>query len=294
MLEIGTEVNAEIGTEGSGNTNTEPRQKKNRAYCLTIFNKEERNILKKMKYRYIIIGKETCPTTGKRHYQCYIYFNNAVSFKKLKNELPTAHIEIAKGNYKQNRDYCSKEKIYFEDGEEPHQGKKISIDELKKMTNEEIIEMDPRCHKAYIHARELLNNDFDIDEWKKEIKIIYICGPSGCGKTEKAKQIVRDNKDTYGTKVNIIKYENGFYSGTGNAKIAIYDDWRDNHMKPTEFINLIDYNVHQLNIKGGSVKNEYKLIIITTIQKIKSIYKNMADDEPRKQWERRIEVINMY
>lgn len=288
----GTEVKPKSGTEGSGNTIPRP-PKKNRGYCMTIYNKEERNILMKMDYRYIIIGKETCPTTGRRHYQCYIYFKNPISFNNLKSQLPTANMRIAKGTAKQNQKYCSKEKIYFEDGEIPHQGKKITIDELKNMTNEEIIEIDARCHKAYIHARDLLNNDIDIDEWKKKVKIIYIFGPSGCGKTEKAKEIVRNKKDKYGSKVNIIKYENSFYSGCGNARIAIYDDWRDSHMKPSEFINLIDYNVHNMNIKGGCVQNKYELIIITTIQNIKDIYKNMNDEEPRKQWERRLKIIEL-
>ena len=36
-----------------------------------------------------------------------------------------------------------------------------------------------------------------------------------------AKQIVRDNKEIYGTKFNRVKYENGFWSGIGTAKIAM-------------------------------------------------------------------------
>lgn len=281
------------GTEGTGNTNTVPK-KKFRAYALTIFNKEERNILMSMKYRYIIIGKEKCPSTNRKHYQCYIYFKNPISFKKLKTELPTAHIEVSKGNAKQNKQYCSKESVYFEDGDIPHQGCSISIEDLREMTNEEIIEMDPRCHRAYINARELLNNDIDIDDWNKNVRVIYIQGPSGCGKTNLAKSIAKENKDKYGNKVNIISYENGFYMGLGSAKIAIYDEWRDSHMKPSEFIKLIDYNKHMMNIKGGNKRNDYELIIITTIQKIKSIYNNCRHIEAKKQWMRRIEVINMY
>ena len=136
--------------------------------------------------------------------------------------------------------------------------------------------------------------DLDIDDWEKEIKVYWIQGPSGIGKTEKAKNIVRDHKESLGTKFNRIKFENGFYSGVGNAKIAIYDDFRDNHMKPSEFINLIDYNKHYLNIKGGQKLNNYNLIIFTSVQKLDKIYKKMIDEEPKKQWMRRIEIINMY
>ena len=45
-----------------------------------------------------------------------------------------------------------------------------------------------------------------------------------------------------------------------------------------------------MNVKGGTVKNNYKLIIITSIQPMNQIYRNM-NGEPRKQWERRIQEI---
>ena len=47
-----------------------------------------------------------------------------------------------------------------------------------------------------------------------------------------------------------------------------------------------------MNIKGGNCLNDYKLIIITSIQPLDSIYRNM-DDEPRKQWIRRIVEIKI-
>ena len=72
------------------------------------------------------------------------------------------------------------------------------------------------------------------------------------------------------------------------------DDFRDSHMKPSEFINFIDYNIHNLNVKGGSVRNLYSTIIITSVQRLDCIYLNMANDEPRQQWERRIKVIDLY
>jgi len=93
---------------------------------------------------------------------------------------------------------------------------------------------------------------------------------------------------------DMIKYCNCFYLGTSRmAKVAIYDDFRDSHMKPSEFINLIDYNKHWLNIKGNSILNDYLIIIITSVQKLSKIYRNV-DDEPRAQWERRVQVIDMF
>lgn len=99
--------------------------------------------------------------------------------------------------------------------------------------------------------------------------------------------------EKYGTKVNIVKYVNSFWQGVGNAKIAIYDDFRDSHMHPSEFINFIDYNKHTINIKGGEKQNEYSLIIITSVQDPHYIYMGMKDDEPRRQWLRRMTIVDM-
>ena len=62
-------------------------------------------------------------------------------------------------------------------------------------------------------------------------------------------------------------------------------------MKASEFINLIDYNKHIMNIKGSQVMNNYKLIIITSLIHPKKIYCNMTE-EAREQWLRRIKIIN--
>ncbi len=279
--------------KAQGNTKPVPKDSRSRGYCLTIFNKKERDDLIAMGYRYIIIGKETCPTTGKRHWQCFVYFKLKVTFDALKKKLPTAHIEMKRGTIEHNQIYCSKENVWFEDGEPPHQGKKVSAETLKEMTNHEIIDMDPRCSNAYIRARDILKNNMKISDYRKKVEAYYIWGESGAGKTEKALEIIERNAEEYGEEFNEIAFKGDFYIGTGDAKIALYDEWRDSHMKPSEFINLIDYNKHNMNIKGGSMKNEYRLIIITTVQDIKNIYQGICDEEPRKQWERRLQVIHV-
>lgn len=286
--------------ELSGNTKDEvlPRvvkkkiEKKHRSYCLTIFKLAETEELKKMDYKYIVVGEEICPETKKIHHQCFIQFKNSKSLNAIKKKLPTAHIEKCKGSDLSNMEYCKKDgKILFEDGLKPYG--KLTAKELKEMSVEDIINFDARCHGSYLKAKNILENDLDVDELNKDINVYYIQGPSGIGKTEKAKNIIRDNKEKYGTKLNMIKYENGFYNGIGAAKIALYDDFRDSHMKASEFINLIDYNIHTLNIKGGQVQNKYELMIFTSVQKLSEIYANMKN-EPRKQWERRIKLIDLY
>ena len=147
-------------------------------------------------------------------------------------------------------------------------------------------------------------NRISLKTWRKDIKVYYIQGPSKRGKSELAEELVRkyyNNKGIFNEEemyFDEIKYDkNGFYSGVNidyPAECAIYDDFRAGIMKPEEFINLVDYRVHNMNVKGGHVKNNYKLIIFTSVQRLREIYRNVDEYERREQWERRIEVIDKY
>jgi len=139
------------------------------------------------------------------------------------------------------------------------------------------------------------NRPMKVREKRKSVKVYYIQGPSGVGKTNKAMDIAEEFEESWNTFTDWLKYKNGFYSGvTGEAKIAIYDDFRPSDMKAKEFVNFIDYNKHNMNVKGSGFINNYNLIIITSVIKLSTIYRNIEADEPRKQWERRIEVIDMF
>lgn len=236
-----------------------------------------------------------------KHYHMFIQYNQPkyLSIPRLHG----AHIEKCFGSAQQNIAYCKCEDkkhqelgityvLIDEIGEPKLKGGDWTIKRLRECDDEsEIPAHLYRIKKAITEENDL---DLEVDDIGKEIKVFYIQGPSGVGKTNRAKQIAKDYSSSLGTKINMIKYENGFYHGVGKAKIAIYDDFRDSHMKPSEFINLIDYNKHYMNIKNGSKLNNYNLIIITSVIPLKKIYRKMYDDEPKKQWERRIELIDMF
>ena len=236
-----------------------------------------------------------------QHYHIYVQFDTPkrLSIKKLHG----AHLDVCYGSAQQNIAYVKAEdekhkklgvtsKLIYENGQPKLRGGIPSFRELKQMKPEELEELPITLTKC---ARNLLNEDalnIDIDDLYKDVEVYWIQGPSGVGKTCKAKDIVKENQEKYGTKVNMVKFDGNFWHGVGSVPVAIYDDFRDSHMKPDEFINFIDYNVHPMNIKGGSKPNKYKLIIITTVQNINRIYRNVGG-EPRAQWLRRIKVIDM-
>lgn len=297
----------EVEQEVSGNTIQKPPSRIQACgWALTIWNSDVKildfikdillnntnNPLKTFtnKIRYIISGIELCPTTNNTHYQTYILFHKKIDLNVLKHYFPTSHIEVAKGNPFQNKKYCEKDNnLFIEWGNPPNPGKKkYTADEIKNMTTTDIIENIPIMQqRAYFSARDILSNDIDINNIFKKVKVYFISGDSSIGKSTKiTPQIVNEHKDEYGTIVNHVKCINGFWTGIGTSKIAIYDDWRDSDMTPREFINFIDYQSHIMNIKGGCHRNKYELIIINSIQQLGDIYKNSK--EPRRQWERRI------
>lgn len=238
---------------------------------------------------YGLAGLEICPETKKEHIHLYVHLKDMYKIpKKIFNY--HQHIELCKGSPKQNIEYIRKPdtKIFEEWGEEPKQGTH-TVKDLKAINNPDDLNWIQYNTWLKLHS----NDEIDVEDLHKDVEVYYIQGPSGSGKTEKAKQIIRENKDKYGTKLSNAKFDGQFWANVGsNRKILLYDDFRDSHMKASEFIHLIDYNVHTLNIKGGNVNNDYKLIIITSIQNINDIYHNLTG-EPREQWMRRIKVIDL-
>ena len=274
-----------------GNTFQDVQSFKGRSFQLTCNNLESYNasvqyLKKSQMLDYIIACHELAPTTGHEHWHIYCHFNNArlLKLKKLKG----AHVEVCRGSAVQNIDYIKKNgDITLEEGIPPSFNS-LTVSELKKINDEDDL---PDWKQFNLWSKLKSQETINIMDWLKPIKVYYIWGPSGIGKSKKAKDIVLESK--LGHEVSIAKFNNGYWNGVNSkSKIMIYDDFRDSHMPASEFINLIDYNKHIMNTKGAFVINNYELIIITSVQDVDTIYSNLPD-EPRLQWMRRIEVINL-
>lgn len=271
---------------------------RSRGWCITV-NTDYENTFEKLKslnYRYLRIGgKEFAPTTGKEHYHVFIYFDSARTFDSLRKKLPGTHIEDQKGTVTQAIGYTVKDSpLLFEDGELPHQGSQsCCAEELQVMSNKEVIEKYGKNCNTFLRARDLLNNDIDIDSISKfgRMNVYFIWGPPAAGKSQLAKQLLK--KHSPDNKCNLLKYEGTFFTGVGQHTCAWFDEWRDDLMTVSTFLSLIDYNKQILNIKGGHVINNYTTVVITSIQDPMEIYSSLSSSEPKKQWLRRMEVIHL-
>ena len=267
-----------------------------RSFQLTLnevqrFESLKENLIKYKNLNYILAGLEEAPTTGHKHIHIYLQFKKPSTL--CKSKLEGAHIEKCYGSPEQNIKYIKKPgtEIIFEWGEVrlmKNQTSFPTIKEVKEMSKEEREELPLIYHKAIEKINTEEANNIKIDEYfKEDIKVYYLWGESGAGKTKKAIEIIKESGNK---EFNEVKYCNGYWIGTGSARVALYDDFRDSHMKASEFINFIDYNMHNLNTKYGYIKNKYNIIIITSIQSPDEIYKNL---ESKEQWLRRINIINI-
>ena len=248
-------------------------------------------------FQYAIACKEKAPSTGHEHIHIYVQFTNTIRLS-LKN-LKGAHVEKCYGSAQQNIKYIKKtgeENVIWEEGLPKMKGG-VTIKELKEMDKEKRDNLPAVYFNIIQKVNEQEANQLTLDDFEKKVEVIYIYGESGIGKTQKAKQLIKEYFEKTNQKTfNLVKYENSFWIGVSElSEVALYDDFRDSHMKPSEFINFIDYNVHPMNIKGGAIKNKYKFIIITSVQNPNDLYKNVQerDEEPKKQWLRRMKIIYM-
>lgn len=216
-----------------------------RGFCFTDF---ECNLefYKNLKYKYLILGEETCPTTNKKHYQGFIYFDNPRSIKSIIKDFKPRHIEITKGTPEENKKYCSKEKIILEEGELPQQGKRKDLEAIMKdikegMSIEEIADNNPN---QWVIHRKAFNEYKQMKEAKRDwiTECIFLWGKTGSGKTRKA---VEDG-------AKILQMDGRFILNYDGEDTILFDDVDNTTFQSRSMLlQLTDRYAITIPIKGG-------------------------------------------
>lgn len=234
-----------------------------RHWCATFFEKPEVTLVDE--YRYMIVGVETAPTTGKTHYQCYIEFQGKTSMKQIKSMFhdPTVHLEPRAGTREQARDYCKKEGNYTEHGIwATGPGFRTDLVEVvgaivagETRLSEMMIE-NPKVYCQYRNGLKDIQAAVDKknSQATRHVEVEVISGPTGRGKTERA----------YGP--NTFKIEGGelnWFDGYDGEKTLLIDDY-DNDVKITRLLNILDRYQLRLPVKGGFTYAAWTKVFITT------------------------------
>lgn len=229
-----------------------------RAFTITDF---ECNIdfYKGLKYKYLILGGETCPSTNKSHYQGYIYFENPRSTKSVIKEFKPRHIEVARGNPTENKTYCSKESIILEVGELPKQGERKDLssimEDIRNGASIESIAEDSPAN--WVLHRKAFNEYKQMIEPKRNwvTEVIFLWGPTGTGKTRTAVD----------AGAILVEMDGRFINGYNGEDVVCFDDIDDTTFACRGMLlKLLDRYQFNAPIKGGYRNWKPRVIYLTS------------------------------
>lgn len=262
-------------------------------YCFTINNytdediQELHELIEDKWVKYMIAGRETCPTTGTPHIQAYVELKDNIRFSTILNMLPKrAHVEIAGGTAEQNTKYCSKEEnVIINFGTPKQQGKRTDLLGIAEKIKEgksikKLIEDGDIATQCGLQVTQTLLPYFEqTRNWKPEV--IWIHGESGSGKSRLARTIAPNAYDK--------AVQNDWWQGYDAHEDVLFDDFRDSQINLVEMLRILDRYPHEVNVKNGSRQLLAKRIIVTSIFPPEKMYAH-AKGEPQKQLLRRISL----
>lgn len=276
-------------------------EQKTRGFVITNFNcnpNKYDHLVKCGKFQFLAYGDETCPTTGKKHHQVFGYTPNPLSYKprnlnrigKLFGETQ-CHVEPMHGSFVQNEAYCSKESQLVKIGDEPKQGFRGDLKEIRDMvmtgnlTSDQVAIEDPGTFHMYGRTIERLETIALRKKWRTEMtEGIWITGPSHSGKSHEA--FDNFHPDTHFMKV----LEDQWWDGYKGQEIVIFNEFRG-EIGFSELLALVDKWPHSVRIRGKEpVPFLAKKLIVTSVWHPKSIYWQQTG-EPWEQFERRFKIV---
>jgi len=219
-----------------------------------------KHLISKGNVAYVIVGKEVAPTTGTRHLQGYIRFDESTSYSLavMKKSLPRAKLIVATGGDLANQKYCSKENIWIEQGEPSQQGKRTDILELsQKIKNQEITLIDVMFDYPilYLKYSRSLEKMFDAISKPRTSppEVYWRWGLTGVGKT---KYCMDKHPDHY------VKDNTMWWDKYKQNEAVIIDDF-DNSIPFRVLLRILDRYVMPVQVKGGYTHLNSPYIYIT-------------------------------
>lgn len=248
---------------------------RSRNWCFTLHNytDDDLQIFKNIKCRYIIYGKEICPTTQRQHLQGYIQFDHQRTLTALKKflGLPKIHLEIANGSSEDNKAYCSKDGDMYERGDCKKQGRRTDIIDVKDMLTDGGNMRDIVPHATSVQSVRMAEIHLKYFEQKRMWKpnVQWFWGATGTGKTRSAYELMEDPYTTLDTA--------NWWEGYDAHENVIIDDMRGDFMKYHQLLKLLDRYPYIVECKGGSRQFLAKNIIITSAYHPKDIFHTRED-----------------
>ncbi|AMB43004.1 putative Rep protein [Circovirus-like genome DHCV-4] len=245
--------------------------------------------------QYVVIGKEVAET-GTKHLQCYVYFENAKSFSKMKKLLPNqAHIEKAGGTPQDASNYCKKGEQpkdewkalkhmgpqwglnadFWEHGSLPQpSGTRNDLKEIREMLAQgkgmrDVIEV-ATSYQSMKSAELILKYKERKRNWKP--KVIWLWGRSGIGKT---RAVYEECPNIYRKSNNSGKWWDG-YDAHENVLI---DDVKDTSEEfYSMLLEILDRYDVRVQTKGATREFLAKTIYLTSLEDPRIMYRSFPEE----------------
>lgn len=251
---------------------------KHRGWCLTINNPIPfaSPVFAAANVTYWIRGSEV-GAGGTPHWQCYVYFRNAVRFSTLKRLYPRAHIDWARGSPTENRVYCSKAGEFEEGGVCPEQRKRNDLAAMytaikSGASDLAMLEAEPatwmRYHRA-VRAARFVWNSSNVAHIPVTVRVYW--GASGSGKTSR---VHREFPDVY--TVDTSSSSTLWWDGYTGQSAILFDDFYG-QVKYAHMLQLTDRYRINLQIKGGYTIKAYTHVFFTSNKPPDEWWPNVED-----------------
>lgn len=219
--------------------------------------------------RYVIFGREFCPTTKVRHLQGFFYFKNALTLSGVKKKLGRGfnhiHLEIARGSIEDNEKYCSKDGDFESIGERPQQGKRSDLDEIKaqldggaSLKDIAVSNFSQWCYhrRSFQEYVETMSRP----ELRPELEVFAIVGAAGVGKTRFIWET--HSKDPGGLWISNVP-DLKWFDGYGGEQTVVLDDFRGG-ADLAFLLRLLDIYPLRVPVKGSFTWFRPRRIYITS------------------------------
>lgn len=246
-----------------------------------------------------IWGREVAPETGTPHIQGYLFLAKKTTIAGTKALLTATvpggskiHIEFAKGNTKQNRDYCKKGGDFTEWGIFPTDGEVKEKEKRKREDGEDVFKEtwdlavegelgQVRSEHKIKYWRTLKEIAADTAETPQDLDHesgIWIYGHSGHGKSHAARHLLAPELHPY------IKDKTKWWGGATRTTVdkVIIDDVSPEHAKSLcdELKIWADKYPFNPEVKGGHLGMvRPKVVIVTSQYRIEEVFKDRRTAE---------------
>jgi len=234
--------------------------------------------------KYFIYQLEKGENEQTEHVQGYISFNISKRFQTIKNALPFAHLEQARGTNAQCRDYCSKSETRvagpFEYGQFAEERERTDIRDFMDLvkagaSKEDLSTLYPTLYLKYGQKIELIRSTKS-EKYQtlcRDVKVTYIYGPSGVGKTSKVRRLLGFDDAFW-----VHSYDNSMFTNYNYQDVLIMDEFTGS-MKYSTFNLMLDFKTLDLRGLGCAKPSCYHKVYIISNHTLKDIIKSMVGDD---------------